>query len=736
MGRKEKVNRGMAMSEQAAPGRGTPAPGGGIGSQSEWEAHVARLFEEGEVFLAQDLAEGGLVHYPGSARLRLVRALALARTGAADEALKTLEPLTESLILDRSPFQKALKSLQQVLKVTCVPGSGDDSCSPTKPDSDSGLSQDVLTAITQLADALEKVRGKRMADQGMDETLLIQLGDVYVEAWSQARQQGDKTVLARAHDLYAAAFTASAVPQAAVKAALTAQLMQDRASADRFARAALHIIALDDEEELGQVTDPVETFWRAATAGLASLLLGKRPLAAVSYRQARLRLERGRYAPIVAARQQLAMLQQGGVEVPEAVLEALSPPKVVVFTGHMLDHPNQQGEPCFPAHLEAALKAEIQQRLEALDPHIGYSSAAAGADLLFVEAMLERGSEIHIILPFDLEDFVAHAVRYAGSRWEKRFRNALKLANSVSYATTEKFLGHGNLFRFMNQMLHGMATLRSRFLHTDPYLLAVWNYREGSLVGGAADFIDQWADITRLQIIDLDTLLEENPAPDKLPAAAATPLSSAAAARMTHGPALLASEEETRGRVIKVSLFADIKGFSKLGEEHVPAYIEFFHRLHKDLAGVPVQPEMINTWGDAIFAVMGRATDMARYALALKAAVAKQGNQRAGMPTSLNIRISLHAGPVYETIDPFRKATNFFGAHINRAARLEPVTVPGHVYATQQFVALLTAEESALRNEVEATGGVYHSPVACEYVGTMALAKGFGHQQVYHLRDA
>ena len=80
-------------------------------------------------------------------------------------------------------------------------------------------------------------------------------------------------------------------------------------------------------------------------------------------------------------------------------------------------------------------------------------------------------------------------------------------AASVDLATQGPFLGHQALFRFANQMLHGLATLRSEYLETQPYLLALWDYREDTLAGGAADFIDQWGDIARLRILDLDDVL-------------------------------------------------------------------------------------------------------------------------------------------------------------------------------------------------------------------------------------
>jgi pilus assembly protein FimV len=71
---------------------------------------------------------------------------------------------------------------------------------------------------------------------------------------------------------------------------------------------------------------------------------------------------------------------------------------------------------------------------------------------------------------------------------------------------------------------------------------------------------------------------------------------------------------------------------------------------------------------------------------------------------------------------------------VSRTARIEPVTVPGEIYASQQFVALLTAEENAVRHERQMTGERYAPWYRCEYLGIQALAKNYGDQPVYHLR--
>ena len=95
----------------------------------------------------------------------------------------------------------------------------------------------------------------------------------------------------------------------------------------------------------------------------------------------------------------------------------------------------------------------------------------------------------------------------------------------------------------------------------------------------------------------------------------------------------------------------------------------------------------------------------------------------------MSVRIGLHAGPVFAGLEPITRAPNFYGSHVNRASRLEAVTVPGHVYASEPFAALLAAEQRAAQPQ-----GRLQPRFLCEYVGVLALAKDFGRQAAYHLR--
>jgi class 3 adenylate cyclase len=187
-------------------------------------------------------------------------------------------------------------------------------------------------------------------------------------------------------------------------------------------------------------------------------------------------------------------------------------------------------------------------------------------------------------------------------------------------------------------------------------------------------------------------------------------------------------------RVLRTVMFADIIGFARLDDSHIPAYLRLLEKLRLQLDGVGLA-EAFNSWGDAFFVVMEDAASLAGLALRLRDLVQELGGPEFGFPRRLDVRISLHAGPVYRMHDPFTGRVNFWGFDINRAARLEPVTVAGHVYATQPFVALLTTEESVRASEASQAGGAaYVSPFICEYVGALPFAKNFGAEPVYHVR--
>ena len=86
----------------------------------------------------------------------------------------------------------------------------------------------------------------------------------------------------------------------------------------------------------------------------------------------------------------------------------------------------------------------------------------------------------------------------------------------------------------------------------------------------------------------------------------------------------------------------------------------------------------------------------------------------------LELRLAVHYGPIFRGRDFLTKSETFFGAHVTRAARIEPVTPPGEVFVTEAMAAALALSGAA--------------SVRPEYVGNTQLAKNYGSLRMYVLR--
>jgi class 3 adenylate cyclase len=232
--------------------------------------------------------------------------------------------------------------------------------------------------------------------------------------------------------------------------------------------------------------------------------------------------------------------------------------------------------------------------------------------------------------------------------------------------------------------------------------------------------MDHWEDIGRLRLIDLDELRTNHTAPARPSESSPAPEAS-----------LMQMEPE---RVLKCMLFADIVGFSKLREEELPGLWRFLAQVRLATDAHCSPPDLVESWGDALYVAMNTASELLQYAFVLQRQFAEMDPSRYGLSKPLRLRVGLHAGPVFQGEHPLTGKPIIYGSHVSRTARIEPVTLPGQVYGSQQFVALLTAEESVRRYEADMTGDPYLTWYACDYLGNQQLAKRYGKQPVYHLR--
>ncbi|KAA0148921.1 hypothetical protein FNF29_06394 [Cafeteria roenbergensis] len=178
-----------------------------------------------------------------------------------------------------------------------------------------------------------------------------------------------------------------------------------------------------------------------------------------------------------------------------------------------------------------------------------------------------------------------------------------------------------------------------------------------------------------------------------------------------------------RRQVIAAPLFADVVNFSKLSEPQVLVFIEnVLGAIANLIDSMPprARPRIQQTWGDALYGVWSRVPDAGEFALMLSDLITKVPWHTLGLPSNLNIRISLHAAPVHVVTDPILRLKNYTGVHTSRAARIEPITPPGSVYCTQAFAAI--SEMLGVQS------------YECTYVGNVPLAKKYGMQPVFAVR--
>jgi hypothetical protein len=93
---------------------------------------------------------------------------------------------------------------------------------------------------------------------------------------------------------------------------------------------------------------------------------------------------------------------------------------MLVHAGNRVDQPGRT-PPRFPAEREQYVRERLDALLGLLAPDGIVTSAAAGADLLLIEAATDRSIPLHLVLPFEPRRFRATSVADQGPRWTRSF---------------------------------------------------------------------------------------------------------------------------------------------------------------------------------------------------------------------------------------------------------------------------------------------------------------------------
>jgi tetratricopeptide (TPR) repeat protein len=270
------------------------------------------------------------------------------------------------------------------------------------------------------------------AERHTDEETLAILARTYKDLWAAATHQEQQgALLQSAFDAYARSYRINRGYYSGINMAALAALLGKSRTATRVA-SQVHAQCSAHGREIAD--GGTESYWVAATLGEAALILRRREEAAEWYRRA-CELAGGRAADLSTTRRQARLLAGALYGNRELFDGCLLVPKIVVCSGHMIDAPGR-ASPRFPAELEPGVASALRDRLDKLGAGIGYASAACGTDILFLEAMLERGGEINVVLPFSAEQFRTTSVAtIPGSTWGRRFDTVLERAARVINAS-------------------------------------------------------------------------------------------------------------------------------------------------------------------------------------------------------------------------------------------------------------------------------------------------------------
>ena len=438
--------------------------------------------------------------------------------------------------------------------------------------------------------------------------------------------------------------------------------------------------------------DP-DSYYVAATEAEAALLLGREAQARAALVRAAA-IHGGDYGALSTTRRQLRFVCEASGIDPD-VLSVIAGPSVLHFCGHRIAAPGVNGR--FPAASESTVAARIAAEVALDPPGFAYGALASGADILCAEALLDAGAELHVVLPFVADEFVQSSVADGGPGWVARFQHCMDEATSISYATADAYLGDEVLYRYGTELAMGLALLRARFLDAPVRQLAVWDGGPATGTAGTAIDVATWTGhghpVTIIAPMD-------GPPPPPVP-----------------GP-----RSADTGRVVRSMLFADVKGFSKLTDEQLPRFAE--HVLAALARVLERHGDAIsyrNTWGDAVYVVLTDVVSAAACALELQEAMTAIDLDACRLPGHLALRLGAHVGPIFPIRDPVLDTPAFMGSHVSRTARIEPVTTPGAVFATEPFAAALELE---------------HSRFGFDYVGHIPAAKDYGRLRMYRLRPA
>lgn len=560
-----------------------------------------------------------------------------------------------------------------------------------------------LARLGLQGDALEILENLYKVQKLEDEETLGLLGRLYKDFWMKKNEE--KFFVASLH-YYRLCYQKFKSAWAGINLATLYQLSGDQEKAYQYSSEIKKIC-------LKTIESGTDDYWTYATLGEANLL-EKDYLAAIDWYEKGVKKNASNIGNINSSRRNVQLLYdrlKTPLKYQHRINALLCVPKVLVFTGHRVDEEGREN-PRFPEEIVGKTKAALKEYLEGLGPCIGYCSGANGGDLIFIEAMEELGNKVHVIIPFPKDDFIEESVTTLHqSDWVERFHMLYERNVNVTELDHLGIDLREDAYIFANRIIYGMARMRAQQLGTNVFPISIFDTREmekQTAPGGTCHVLYEWqVRGNTIEIFDLPTLM---------------------AGKMTFqkklGPFKKGKKFSQSTKTTKTCgiLFCDAVNYSQLKNTEFVLFNRIIHQIIEDVKAARKYNILYqNIWGDGLHFVFRNLEETGQFALQFTKLLAEHPWSRNGLSQPVQFRTAVHAGPVFETEDPLSNQKQYVGSHVCRTARMESLTPPGEVYASQEFAAL--------------TQALHVESFHCAYVGKMYIQKERLEAPLYHLRE-
>lgn len=405
-----------------------------------------------------------------------------------------------------------------------------------------------------------------------------------------------------------------------------------------------------------------EGYYGIATRAEAALILGKDEEASGLYQAASaMAAAENRWADLASTRTQcreLSLKLHGRRDHLEAAFP--SGAVAVLFAEH--------------AESDPALATDVVRRvLDWAGTHSVrsvFSGARPGWDLFVLGALQDAGVETHLILPCEVDRFIELVLMPKGAEWVARFEAVRAKSISVTILHEFSTTDPAHAVEFTERMIAARGALLAN--HLGFSLRALWI--GGQLSNPSAGLLTQPS--LALQVIHPENPEQDGP-PDKDSKTAPVPFARA----LKPAPA---APQVAVGAI----LLLNFPNYSQMSDDDFTAFqTDVLGTIATQLALSECPPVNRQGFGGNYLFVFDQLFPAASMALGLIEALGLKNDNAAFLPS-----ICLHAGPVWQMINPVLNLYAHEGAAITRATALAAGLPTGLAFATETFTALAALE--------------------------------------------